>query len=511
LIAGMDLRSKSIAPFEELSSEFEGAVVFVDDGAAEAVRWCGGVEFLLERMGVANLHNLRTPVPAGLLGSLVHTAAHKAIFLLSTLLWECENELLSAIRRGGFDEVLVCCSVSESAHALYATKDDSEHVGSPRDGTPLRFNTFAANLQAQVPSAEKLQLSVRFFPLLYSTILDSAKSSATPDKPHPLGLFVLNNTDCVECTPLSLCQVASENEPSGAQPPGSSPRPKYEHVSEVGAGDVPPALRLRYKLLANMLAEMIAQWGLAVEGGTFALGGSSKLLGYSVLQMLQQRQEALIIERGMDADQVLELLQSKQPASLVLLDRSVDLFTPAAHSDSLADRVLAALPRANQRPAQHGQPHGQQQGQQPPPAPSLCHEVASSSAFSGAAGHGLGFGGAPPILPWSLDSPTASFPWTGGMAVAHIHTEASSADGSGPTLEVGGDEYALGELLARSTDKKALRTLHTALAKIVKAEQCPKLPGWGQRGRDAVFQLLRSLGANRLGECSRHHEILQVC
>jgi hypothetical protein len=492
----MDLRSKAIAPFEELSSEFEDAIVFVDGGAAEAVRWCGGVEFMFERMRIANLHDFRTPVSAHLCRSLVQVTAHKAIFLLNTLLWDCEADLLSAIRAADFDEVLVCCSISEAAHALYSTKVDSN-----QEGGALRFNTFAAKLVSQLSSSEgEVKLNVRFFPMIYSTILSSAPGNmAAADKSNPLGFFVLNNVDCAECCPLSLCQVESGDELSGAQTPGSSPRPKYEHVSEVGAGDVPPALRLRYKLLANVLAELLAQWGLTVDGSTFALGGSSKLLGYSMLQMLQQRQEALIIEREMDADQVLELLHSRQPASLVLIDRSVDLFTPATHSDSLADRILDALPRVNR---------SQQHPSSPPPT--SCHEVASGYNGSGGdtfSGEALGFGG-PPILQQASDSPTSSFSWSGGMGVAHVSSADPESSSEGESA--GADGCAWGELLSRSTDRQALRALHTALAKMLKGEQCPKLPGWGKRGRDAVFQLLRSMGAYRLGECSRHHEILQV-
>ena len=46
-------------------------------------------------------------------------------------------------------------------------------------------------------------------------------------------------------------------------------------------------------LLANALAELLGYWNLSVGGSTWSLGSSSKLLGYSVLQMLQQRQEGL--------------------------------------------------------------------------------------------------------------------------------------------------------------------------------------------------------------------------
>lgn len=149
-------------------------------------------------------------------------------------------------------------------------------------------------------------------------------------------------------------------------------------IHHIEAAELPYHAKVRLRCLAHELAgALVHDLNVAADTHIFALGKTSSLLGHSmqpIMTALLQQRIALDEEdhidpresehgsglRGLDAAAATQLARdvrtggfnkcNRPPppitASLLLLDRTEDLFTPSSHSPSpLAHRILSTLPR----------------------------------------------------------------------------------------------------------------------------------------------------------------------
>ncbi|CAM9402213.1 unnamed protein product [Choristocarpus tenellus] len=123
----LDLLSSARRPLQNLLkdcpfSEWEGLALFLDDGATEAVRWAGGIPFVLDELGISTVLDLQIFAPGRehpvTQGSTVK-GVKRGIFLVTTFLWDVESAVLGAARAFELDEVVVACTVSEEGHACH--------------------------------------------------------------------------------------------------------------------------------------------------------------------------------------------------------------------------------------------------------------------------------------------------------------------------------------------------------------------------------------------------------
>ena len=112
-------------PFVDLQSSgaLIDAVVFMDDGAADTIRWLGGVPFLASLGGVAavSLDNEAAATdPAALdLRSLRAEAPVRAVVFLVGSVWDAESALDRLVSNEHYQLVTVCCSMREAAFSYH--------------------------------------------------------------------------------------------------------------------------------------------------------------------------------------------------------------------------------------------------------------------------------------------------------------------------------------------------------------------------------------------------------
>lgn len=121
-------------------------------------------------------------------------------------------------------------------------------------------------------------------------------------------------------------------------------------MSEAVAEDLSIGDRAALKHLAQQLAgAVVSDLGLDPTSSIFTMGKTSALVGHTLQpllpDLLQEREEEQVEEEG-------EATPCR-PASLLLIDRSCDLFSPAQHDGTgpLAHRILSLLPRQRYPPS----------------------------------------------------------------------------------------------------------------------------------------------------------------
>jgi len=169
-------------------------------------------------------------------------------------------------------------------------------------------------------------------------LLSPPSDTASPARQQKLGLFLLASAACRDVCPLSLHQL-------GAWDPAVAGE---QSVAEAVVEDLTPPQRATLKHLAHEIAAAsVFDLGLDPTSSIFTMGKTSALVGHTLQQLLEgqleeRRQRALVLEqKGQDAPAVC------RSATLLLVDRSCDLFSPSQHDGAgpLVHRILSMLPR----------------------------------------------------------------------------------------------------------------------------------------------------------------------
>jgi hypothetical protein len=358
----MPNQSAAATPLEAARQAFaslpqlENASVFADAGAAEAMRWCGGLGYFVGTLGVCSVSDLGSPHDDD--GPSTPSAAHGsfggngAVFFITSYAWDYTERIAGILRRGGFSSALVCCSVPEAAHAFHAAPlKESAAVksvfgaltqDSNAEPADFRFAETARQLRADVglPSPGQpgsvspcCSVEIRYFHgLHYCTILDArhrddhdhavggggGASAATPHLfPHPApdaaaaatgalapappSVLIACGEPCTRAYPLMLTQLTQLTQlkrlTHGGGSAASAASAGHTHVKELQASDIPLGTRAAFKLLARSLALTLLQLGLDVEQETHAAGATAVLVGNAVVQMQGQAKAELRASR----------------------------------------------------------------------------------------------------------------------------------------------------------------------------------------------------------------------
>ena len=136
-----------------------------DDGAAEVIRWCGGVGFLMD-MGVLDVHDVCAP---NLDKATKHSkSGGRAVMLLTSFIWDYEEALV--VRLADFTSATICSAVPESAHAYYDRAGTDEASCLTERDQSMDFESYAQSLlkhvtqvQQQVGRARHIHLEFKIF------------------------------------------------------------------------------------------------------------------------------------------------------------------------------------------------------------------------------------------------------------------------------------------------------------------------------------------------------------
>ena len=285
----------------------DGATVFIDDGFLECLSRVDGTASMLAAGAaiVSRFESLSVQVSNAAPGS-------SAIFFVSEHVSRSLDDIAVAIGSGKFSSVLVLSGLSEA-----------ELSASQRP--PL---TFAEALEAWEPAKadarSHVKVLIRHFP---------ARASAVVQKPGGdvvgcAGSFVLSGATCHSILPLTLHRLHEfQSQFVGASKlPGS--------LDDVSADDIPSSIRAGYRHVAYALSDALQAWELDVETHCFALGKTSEFIGNTVSQIAKDRKaERLMHVSGRPL--------AWRPASLILVDRSLDVVTPLTHADNVLDKFAA--------------------------------------------------------------------------------------------------------------------------------------------------------------------------
>ncbi|CAM9517687.1 unnamed protein product, partial [Ectocarpus fasciculatus] len=593
----VDLLAASRRPLERLLhecsfSQWENIALFLDEGATEAVRWAGGLGFVLEELGISQILDLqafapgRTPTKAP--GSEGLT---RGIFLVTNFVWDVEGAVLQAASTYGLTEVALACSVSEEAHACHP---HAAHI-SEENGGRASFSVVSQQLKVSLermlkikaqssssgrrrfskpspsssssspPSSSSIQtiateaapsvsaataaavdptvvVTIKHSPLHVGCFFQTTSTTSTSSgggssvnvdqtldsegqRREGCSAFSLASPACARVFPLRRCDW----EGGGGGGAGAALFAAAAAVDGGGGGDgetrghvsteeVPREERLRYRLLAHTLVE--ALWDqllldVSGGGGVFTLGDTSRLIGTTVAAVAEDIKR-VSLERptppgfggeggadsafsggggrlGLDGAGT----AARREASVVLIDRTLDLSAAASHGGSLLQRILSSIDRTGTPNSAVPAPssstpeavavdwspsaaaHQQDVGVVLPMlAPGLG--LPARTAVVGRGGGGDGAGGKPPRL--LAMKALSGFPWQAPPSLCHPGKDAGAA-------AAGGVVHAM----ACHGEEEGQAALISALEKCVSDNGCVPPPRKRRGMGSSIMALVTSL------------------
>jgi hypothetical protein len=462
-----------------------GMVVVCDDGATEALRWIGGLQFLREagaEVGaVYDLHSFDARLQAGGGGSreplpaVDKQSVPTGLFLLTRFVWDMEDCIMAASRRLGLRRVVVASGLSEDAHSCHP---HAAHLASETMGQPS-FYSIADQLQTSLSRMLSIDAQSRSSRVGASSAGRSGPGgvpvqvavahcslSLLPVLPL-LGSFTLSSTAAASSFPMLPWRAREADCAHQPSPAG-----------QLLPDDIPPPVRLQYRLLAHCLADaLVHQMRLDVVGRMFALGRTSNLVGTTLAALAE-----------MSAQRIRHVAPLAE-ASIILLDRTVDLATPTVHGGGecpLLQRILDCLPRTGVR---------------------VVDDIAQSGPVS--APNLLDVGVQLPLLFPGLGLPSGNLDSEKNGALKAVSTYKCQLP---PSWCHPGSSAAdrVVSALASATEDKGHAVLCTALEGVARTEGC-RLPPPKKRGMGAaIFALLTSLSQDSDLPCLRHCSLVQL-
>eukprot|EP00887_Chlorella_sp_A99_P001780 scaffold19.g1780.t1 len=373
-----------------LDLQLEGAFLYIDNGAAEALESALGLEALFE-LGVAGVCDLEAASPADVAAAslLAGAPVHRVVLAITSLLHAAEALLLAACAAAQqAAQFTVCCALSEAAH----------HDEQPSIYSPACFADAAARMQQQLNAgrlavgAGPCSVAVQHLPLLVCPVTPAAfvlpagsAAAALPRLgPWPAGW----DTALPRGAGSDSDDEGGPQQASAARRRASGPAAGQQAApAATGGGTAGLAL------LAHVLTQAAAQLDLRLEA--FSCGPTAAAVAKHL---------AFVPPAAAPGG-----AEPSETAALVLVDRACDLLTPALHPDHLLARIVGVLPLlpaslggsgpAGVSPALLGAPapHWQPEGE----AAAAAEGAAAAPPAPPAAPAGAGEA-PPPLLPGGL-------------------------------------------------------------------------------------------------------------
>lgn len=301
-------------------------VLVLDEGTTEIIRWIGGMQYLIQEFGgnASQVHDLHEFSQASRGEGKMYTSCNEIVFLISGYIWDVESSLLNVAKAFKTHNVVVGCVLDELAHSCHPCAEQLT------EDTTVSFESIAEQLKTSLD---------RLFRIEEQSLKGKSATNLAPIDvtvsvvPIPLhvepllrsSVFVMSGPSTSRVFPIQQHQLRSSG--GGGLLTGLHPE------------KLPPKERSACKLLALSLASTLReQLQLDVAGQIYTLGPTSQLIGNTVATTLHSLSE--VLAGGGNATQHLY-----KPASLILVDRTLDLASTARHSSTLAGKIWSCLPR----------------------------------------------------------------------------------------------------------------------------------------------------------------------
>lgn len=325
----------------EISEELKGAVIYLDAGCTESFKFLGAFPILLEIgvLAVCSLESMSS-VDTGIDWNRWSNDQTKVVFFTCRLLSDAHRYILRCLST--FQRVFQCTiytSISEIGHSAYP--DSPLGPDAYHEYRSLLVQDYEELVKKNNPNPKKkkveedegwLQLTPREDDILKSPTFSTKDIHDVDDQkliayvhhfplilcPFSPKFFVLPSEGSIAEAYLSSADQQNSVSISSGLPPLSTATGTF-HDGE----DVPPGVSLTAQFLYHLTTKM----DLKLE--IFSLGDLSKTIGKLITDM----------------SSLYDVGRRKRSAGLLLVDRTVDLFTPCCHGDTLVDRILSSVPR----------------------------------------------------------------------------------------------------------------------------------------------------------------------
>eukprot|EP01119_Soliformovum_irregulare_P025379 TRINITY_DN9379_c0_g1_i1.p1 TRINITY_DN9379_c0_g1~~TRINITY_DN9379_c0_g1_i1.p1 ORF type:complete len:677 (+),score=160.43 TRINITY_DN9379_c0_g1_i1:128-2158(+) len=284
----MEVTQKIRQNFNDLSREFDQSIVFVDEYAAEVIAWSITVGVLLEDFNIKSLHTISKSSDL----SQVDLNASKIVFLLGGFIDDSASQIKTILGiENDIEECIIYTAYPEASHTHNLLENPSISSG---ESEPFRFWTkeFVTVLKKSPPKHKErfmnALVAVVYFPALIAAtvlpdvILLPSTSSVFPVLPHRL--------------PQDQ-RLALEN---------------LNHPMQMSMETI----------LSGLLSVCNV---LELKEEIWAVGSTGRFIAREWQKIPRNPERQL------------------RPASIILIDRTLDLVECCSHSDNLLDRILTTL------------------------------------------------------------------------------------------------------------------------------------------------------------------------
>ncbi|XP_024518035.1 sec1 family domain-containing protein MIP3 [Selaginella moellendorffii] len=286
----------------EEAENLQGALVYLDDGALEAFHFLGGLPFLLQlgARGVCQLENASACDETVVWNGVVEELS-RIVIVTSQLLSDSHCYVLRCIRtHAKIHHFVILSSISQDAHSNCGDTPLGTDAFTEYKDLLLQDVLKALTPDERLENSSGPSVTVKHLPMLCCAV--------TPR------VFVFPSSAAFATAPLSSKREVSFLSPG---------LPAYDNGLAWDEDELPPA---GATLHAHFLHDLAGQLDLKFD--IFSLGPLAHLVGKQLTE---------ISGDGFG--------RAKKTAGLLLLDRSLDLITPASHGDSLVDKIYSFLPR----------------------------------------------------------------------------------------------------------------------------------------------------------------------
>ena len=275
----------------------------------------------------------------------------KVVLIVTEYVYDVEAYCKRIAGSNRFEEVLICCSVSEKAHRLHYKTDsrrDFTYAEYSKTLQLLSLNEYARDHDDD--STLETFVETEHCPIIVCPLFGTSASGL-------FGTFTMCAAECRATYPLTMsdCDPSSYSrkkrnrrgfdlvksgvdaflpEDDDEETNGDvHDKDGGENIWDVDISDLRPHRVRQLKRVAHELCSFMNQNRLYLKNSNaFAVGHSSELVGNKLMSILSE-------ERG-DEDEEDGKVKNLHDCSLLLIDRTLDLVAPIQHSRHVVDVAL---------------------------------------------------------------------------------------------------------------------------------------------------------------------------
>ncbi|ORX48979.1 hypothetical protein BCR36DRAFT_354132 [Piromyces finnis] len=310
--------------WENLSIPLEDAIVYLDTAILQVLKYSSeeGVDILFEN-GAANVKDInKVPENDNEVINFDNSNSHyikypetkKIVFIISQYLCDYETKIKNILLNSAYQECHVYTAISESSHNLRIQR---ESPNQERDLGSIAFQYLQGNDDGYF---SKFQNKLKQWINMGNEIQQT-------------GLAVEHMIYTVEYIPLLWALFSSELFliPSSASIFPYMNSKKYKNIDHIEGGIqlslLPPEEQSKIYCISSCLSSFLEE--LNLKDDLFAIGETSHLIAREIVSHSSSAARK----------------KSERTASLILIDRTLDIGTPVKHLDNSIDKIYNILSR----------------------------------------------------------------------------------------------------------------------------------------------------------------------